>query len=117
MRVFLRLLIQMEPYSYLEDVAAHFANGDENEQRSEDEIVLAALENTADDKLTRFALRIVLSDHIGIPHKNQPDLLTEAEQVFALKKPKTASAKAKRARKERTKKDSAKKELARRKAA
>ena len=93
MRVFLRLLIHLD-YSFLEEVANHFANGDENSQQSDDEIVLAALEGTADEKLIGLALRLVLSDHIGIPHENQPDLLTEAEQVFAPKKPKPVKAKA-----------------------
>lgn len=63
MRFFLRLLIQLD-YSYLEDVAIHFSSDDDNEERSEGEIVLAALDATADEKLTNFALRIVLSDHI-----------------------------------------------------
>ncbi len=92
MRVFLRLLIHLD-YSFLEEVATHFANGDENAQQSDDEIVLAALEGTADEKLTGLALRLVLSAHIGIPHESQPDLLSEAEQVFALKKPKVVKAK------------------------
>jgi ParB family chromosome partitioning protein len=92
MRVFIRLLIHLD-YSFLEEVATHFANGDENTQRSDDEIVLAALDGTADQKLTGFALRLVLSDHVGIPQENQPDLLTEAEQVFAPKKPKAVKPK------------------------
>ena len=83
----------MEPYSYLEDVASHFANGDENTQETDEEIVLAALDSSADEKLTSFALRIVLSDHIGIPHENEPDLLIEAERVFAPKKRKALKAK------------------------
>jgi hypothetical protein len=58
------------------------------QERSDDEIVLAALEGTADEKLTGLALRLVLSDHVGIPHESQPDLLTEAEDVFAPKRPK-----------------------------
>jgi ParB family chromosome partitioning protein len=91
MRIFLRLLIHLD-YSFLEEVASHFANGDENSQQSDDEIVLAALDGTADEKLTGFALRLVLSDHVGIPHESQPDLLTEAEQVFAPKKPKVVKA-------------------------
>jgi ParB family chromosome partitioning protein len=93
MRVFLRLLIHLD-YSFLEEVATHFANGDQNAQQSDDEIVLAALDGTGDEKLTGLALRLVLSDHIGIPHESQPDLLTEAEQVFAPKKPKVVKAKA-----------------------
>jgi ParB family chromosome partitioning protein len=92
MRVFLRLLIHLD-YSFLEEVATHFANGDENAQQSDDEIVLAALDGTPDEKLTSLALRLVLSDHIGIPQESQPDLLTEAEQVFAPKKPKAVKAK------------------------
>ncbi len=88
MRVFLRLLIHLD-YSFPEEVAVHFANGDENTQQSDEEIVLAALDGTADEKLPGFALRIVLSDHIGIPHESQPDLLSEAEQVFVPKKPKS----------------------------
>ena len=87
LRVFLRLIVQLD-YSFLEVVAAHFASGDENTQHSDEEIVLAALDGTADGKLTGFALRLVLSDLIGIPHENQPDFLTEAEQVFAPKEPK-----------------------------
>ena len=92
MRVFLRLLIHLD-YSFLEEVSNHFANGDENSQQSDVEIVLAALDGTADEKLTGLALRLVLSDHVGIPHESQPDLLTEADQVFAPKKPKVVKAK------------------------
>ena len=97
---FLRLLIHLD-YSFLEEVASHFANGDENAQQSDDEIVLAALDGTADEKLTGLALRLVLSDHIGIPHESQPDLLTEADQVFAPKKPKAVKAKAERPNKQK----------------
>ena len=98
MRVFLRLLIQLD-YTFLEDVAAHFTGGDENSSLSDEEIVLAALDCTADEKLNGLALRLVLSGHVGIPHESQPDLLTEAEQVFELKEPKAATAKAKASRK------------------
>ena len=93
LRVFLRLVVHLD-YSFLEDVAAHFASGDENTERSDEEIVLAALDGTADEKLPGLALRIVLSDHIGALHENQPDFLTEAEQVFAPKKPRAAKPKA-----------------------
>ncbi len=118
MRVFLRLLIHLD-YSFLEEVATHFASGDENAQQSDDEIVLAALDGTADEKLTSFALRLVLSDHIGIPQESQPDLLTEAEQVFAPKKPKAVKAKAEGSNKPKpaAAKASAKKETTKKKAA
>ena len=118
MRVFLRLLIHLD-YSFLEEVANHFANGDENSQLSDDEIVLSALDGTADEKLTSLALRLVLSDHIGIPHESQPDLLAEAEQVFAAKKPKAVKAKAESPNKQKPTaiKNSTKKETSRKIAA
>lgn len=87
LRLFLRLLVNVNAYDFLEEAAAHFTT-DENEQRSDDEVVLAALSTTADEKLIGFALRIVLADHVSIPHENAPDLLAESEQVFAPKKPK-----------------------------
>ncbi len=118
MRVFLRLLIHLD-YSFLEEVAGHFANGDENSQQSDDEIVLAALDGTADEKLTGLALRLVLSDHIAIPRESQPDLLAEAEQVFAPKKPKVVKAKAEGSNKPKPTavKSAPKKETSRKKAA
>jgi ParB family transcriptional regulator, chromosome partitioning protein len=95
MRFFLRLVIQLD-YSFLEDVATHFANGDENTQQSDEEIVLAASDSTADEKLTGLALRLVLSDRLAIPQEGQPDLLAEAEQLFVPKKPKAEKAKGQR---------------------
>jgi len=92
MRLFLRLVINLD-YSFLEDVATHFSDGDENSQQSDEEIVQAGLDGTADEKLTGLALRIVLSDHVGIPQKSQPDLLTEAAQGFAPKKSKAIKSK------------------------
>ena len=94
MRVFLRLFIHHGAYSFLEEVASLFCERRrERAAESEEEIVLAALDNTADEKLTGFALRLVLSDHIGIPREGQPDLLSEAEQAFVPKKPKAVKAK------------------------
>jgi ParB family chromosome partitioning protein len=82
-------------------------------------IVLAALDGTADEKLTGLALRIVLSDHVGSPHESQRGLLAEVEQVFAPKKPKSVKPKAKTTGKEKSAavKSTEKKELARKKAA
>jgi ParB family chromosome partitioning protein len=91
LRLFLRLVIYIDPYSFLEEVASHFAGNDENYEQTEQEIVLAALGNTADEKLTSFALRLALTDHLGLPRDT--DLLTEAETMFApdQAKPKKAS--------------------------
>ena len=92
-RLFLRLVVYIDPYSFLEEVASHFAGDDENHEQTEQEIVLAALGNTADEKLTSFALRLALTDHLGLPRDTDPDLLSEAEALFAppQAKPKKAS--------------------------
>ncbi len=49
-RIFLRVLIHLD-YSFLEEVATHFVNGYENAQQSDEEILLAALHGTANEKL------------------------------------------------------------------
>ena len=66
---------------------------DEGERRDAEEILLATIDATGDDKLTRFAIRLALSGHLGIPHENEFDFLSEAEAVFLLPKPKKTSAK------------------------
>ena len=90
---FLRLLVHIDPYSFLEEVASHFAGNDENAQQTDEEIVLAALDNTADDKLTSFALRLALTDYVGIPPEGEPDPLSEAEAAFAPPPPKSSKPK------------------------
>jgi ParB family chromosome partitioning protein len=82
-RLFLRLLVHIDPYSFLEEVASHFAGDDENHEQTEHELVLSALDTTADEKLTSFALRLALTDHLGLPRDTDPDLLSEAETLFA----------------------------------
>ncbi|SEB52617.1 hypothetical protein [Terriglobus roseus] len=67
---------------FLEEVASHFAGDDENHRQAEQEIVLSALGTTADIKLTSFALRLALTDHLSLPRDTDPDLLTEAEVIF-----------------------------------
>ena len=93
LRAFLRLLVQLDPYTFLEEVASHFAGDDENRLQTDEEIVLAALANTADDKLTSFALRLALTDHVDIPRGDQADLLAEAEDAFAPPQSKTSKPK------------------------
>jgi len=53
-------------------------------------VLLSAIDSTADDKLTRFAIRLALAGHVGIPRENEFDFLTEAEAVFAPQLPKKA---------------------------
>ena len=72
LRLFLRLVVYIDPYSFLEEVAIHFAGDDENHEQTEQEIVLSALDKTADEKLTSFALRLALTDHLGLPATPTP---------------------------------------------
>ncbi len=81
MRVLLRAIVNLDPYTFADDLAEDIA--DENDRRSSEEVLLAAIDATADDKLTRFAIRLALSGHVGIPRENEPDFLTEADAVFA----------------------------------
>lgn len=93
LRVFLRLLIHINPYNFLEEVAMHFTAEGEDEQQADEDVVLSALDSTTDDKLVSLALRIVLPDYVGVPAQDTPDLLTEAEVVFVPRKPRTAKPK------------------------
>jgi len=62
-------------------------------------VLLATIDATADDKLTRFAIRLALSGHLSIPRENEPDFLTEAEAVFAPKNLKAVKSKGERSTK------------------
>ena len=88
LRVVLRAIVNLDPYTFADDLAAE----NENEQCSAEEVLLSTIDATADDKLTRFALRLALAGHIGIPREGEVDFLTEAEGVFAPPPPKKRAA-------------------------
>ena len=92
LRVFLSALCNLDPYTITEDVAEHFAGEDNDNQRTPEEILAAALSQTPDEKLTSFALRLALTGYVTIPRENELDFLAEAEAAFipppAKKKPK-----------------------------
>ena len=46
-------------------------------------MLLAAIDITADSKLTRFAIRLALSSQVRLHGENETDFLTEADAVFA----------------------------------
>ena len=94
LRVLLRAIVNLDPYTFVDDLAEDIA--DENEQRSTEEVLLSTIDNTTDDKLTRFALRLALSGHVGIPRENEFDFLSEAEAVFAPPPKKAKAQKSKR---------------------
>jgi ParB family chromosome partitioning protein len=98
LRTLLRALVNLDPYTFTDDLAEEIA--DANEKRSTEEVLLSVIDGTADGKLTAFALRLALSGHRGIPREGEPDFLAEAEAVFAPqeKKAKTQQAKAPKAK-------------------
>jgi hypothetical protein len=73
-----------------------------------------------DDKLTGFALRLVITAHIPIPREGELDYLTEVETAFAPPQPKKSASKKmttkptpiKAAKKGAAKKTTAQKEVA-----
>ena len=85
LRVVLRALVNLAPCTFADDLAEDIVT--ENEQRSAEELLLATIDSTADDKLTRFALRLALSGHVGIPGEHEFDFLAEAEIVFPSPQP------------------------------
>ena len=87
-RVFLRALINLDPYDFTEDVAASFVGDDENSQQTPDEVLASTLTSLPDEKLTSFALRLALTGHTDIPRESDFDFLAEAESVFVPPPPK-----------------------------
>jgi ParB family chromosome partitioning protein len=99
LRVFLRALVTIDPYAF-DDVAEQLASNDENSQQTSEEILLSTIDGLPDDKLTGFALRLVLTAHTPIPRESEIDFLTEAETAFAPPQPKKTAAKKTTAKKQ-----------------
>jgi ParB family chromosome partitioning protein len=93
LRVLLRALVNLDPYTLTDDLAEQIAGEDENEQRTAEEVLLSAIDGLEDNKLTGFALRLALTGHIDIPREGEFDFLAEAEAVFASPQPKNAASK------------------------
>jgi ParB family chromosome partitioning protein len=92
LRVLLRAIVNLDPYTFADDLAEAIAGENENEQRSAEEVLLSTIDATADNKLTQFALRLALAGHVAIPRAGDLDFLTEAETVFVLPQPKKKAA-------------------------
>ena len=93
LRVFLRALINIDAYDFVDDVAAHFVGDDENNQQSAEEVLLSAMDGMEDDNLPAFALRLALTGHVEIPREGETDHLIEAEKLFAPAQHKSATKK------------------------
>jgi len=93
LRMLLRALVNLDPYTFADDVAEEIAGGDENEKRTAEEVLLAAIDSLGDEKLTGFALRLALTSHVAIPRDGEMDFLADAQAVFLQPQPKKASSK------------------------
>ena len=82
LRAFLRALVNLDPYEFIEDVAQEIVGDNENETRSAEQVLLATIDELGDDKLTDFALRLALTAHVAIPREGETDYLTEANHAF-----------------------------------
>jgi ParB family chromosome partitioning protein len=94
LRVFLRTLCNLDPYTFTDEVVEHFAGEYENQEQTPEEILASALDHVPGEKLTSFALRLALTGYVDIPREHEFDFLAEAETAFvppppAKKKPKT----------------------------
>jgi ParB family chromosome partitioning protein len=82
LRVLLRAIVNLDPYTFADDLADDLAGENENEQRTAEDVLLSTIDALTDDKLTVFAIRLALAGHRGIPREGEFDFLTEAQTVF-----------------------------------
>jgi ParB family chromosome partitioning protein len=94
LRVFLSALVNLDPYDFAEDVASFYVGDDENNQQTPEEVLFFTLTNLPDEKLTQFALRLVLTGHTDIPREKDFDYLAQAADVFDPPQPNAAKTKA-----------------------
>jgi ParB family chromosome partitioning protein len=90
LRTVLSALIHLDPYMF-EDIAEEQVGEDENNQQTAEEILASLLASLPDDKLTGFALRLVLTSHASIPREGEFDFLADAEAAFVPPSPKKSS--------------------------
>ena len=81
LRVFLRALVNIDPYTF-DDVAEQLAANDENNQQTSEEILLSTIDGLPDDKLTGFALRLVLTAHTAYSARRRNRLSNRGRSRF-----------------------------------
>jgi ParB family chromosome partitioning protein len=92
-RVFLRALLCLDLETLIDDLAAHYAGDNEDDQRYSEEVLLTTIDGLADDQLTGFALRLALTGHMGlVPREGDIDFLAEVEAALVLPKPREPAA-------------------------
>ena len=82
LRAVLRALVNLDPYTFADDLAEEFPDENDGGQRSAEEVLLSVIDRLTDDKLTAFALQLALSGHRGLSREGEIDFLTEAAAVF-----------------------------------
>ena len=97
LRVVLRALVNLDPYTFADDLATEVSEDPDNDCRSAEEVLLTAIDAVAEDKLTGFTVHLALAGHRGIPREDELDFLAEAEAAF-LPKDKTKAGKGKTAK-------------------
>jgi ParB family transcriptional regulator, chromosome partitioning protein len=93
LRVFLSAPVNLDPYDFAEDVAAFYVGDDENNQQTPEEVLSFTIDRLPDEKLTGFALRLVLTGHTDITRENDFDFLAQAEAAFVPPQPKKTQGK------------------------
>jgi ParB family chromosome partitioning protein len=83
LRMFLAALVNLDPYDFAEEVAAFYVGDNENNPQTPEEVLSSTLAALTDDKVTEFALRLVLTGHTAVPRESDLDFLAQAEAVFA----------------------------------
>ncbi len=81
-RALLRALVNLDPYTLADDVAAELAEDEDADERSPEEVLMETITALSDAQLPGFAIRIALSGHTGIPREGETDFLAEAEAAF-----------------------------------
>ena len=82
LRVLLRAIVNLDPYTFADDLADDLAGENQNKQRTAEEFLLSTIDTLTDDGLTGFAIRLALAGHRAIPRDGEFDFLAEAEAVF-----------------------------------
>jgi ParB family chromosome partitioning protein len=82
LRVLLRAIVNLDPYTFADDLADDLAGENDNEQRTAEEVLLSTVDNLTDDKLNGFAIQLALAGHRGIPREGEFDFIAEAEVAF-----------------------------------
>jgi ParB family chromosome partitioning protein len=83
LRVLLRAIVNLDPYTFADDLADDLAGEKENEQRTAEDVLLSTIDTLTEEGLTGFAIRLALAGHRGSPREGEFDFLAEAETVFS----------------------------------